>query len=807
MLSEPDLVSGLRDLLADPDPAVVKRTIRVFANVYRHALHLLATGDLDQGTFGNAWPAVKGVAEQLMGMLVEAENEGVIIHIVRFLEAALVAHLITDVSNYPEIASEAVTVVCKGVDALKNLLTTPYVGGSSFIVAMRAIITVACYKPEIREDVIELIEKQISSPPPTLFDHNVRSSNKILQRNLFRLLRRATSVPLRSRLIEMMVTVGVPRRLLSQWAPPQEARKRPVQLSNSDDIITGRSTPPNKRAKHEASTGSEGRTTPPSDPRDSKTSKDIRELKDPRLTRESHEVEDSRMQKDPRTSRQSEESGESRISTTRKSPTPPRSPTNDFQQSVNDRPVKEKLSVSEKSSSKPNSPCPSGRSTPEGTKENRKSVKTGSKANFEFLKNLITSTKETEAAKPFLQQCTEKERSLYERLDHPSVVELVLSCLECVPDSPPDNLLTQLGYSGGDVNGIREHLTTILAPHIPADFINSLTPPHESSSVPVPAAISRPSSTSSASTAFSSRSSPPLSNHRESSPPSPPSSNRSTPTDPNQVCVSDVDLRQLLDRGFRATGDVDMRTSDPRRDLRDQSSKMNSSNSRNDPRVNSRNSPIDPRLSTAPPKTTADPRASTVYPRTSEAEQRTTIATSSIIDPRITANDPRRGLPDGGNGPRCVTENMNPSLPKPFPDIRDPRMSVPPPDPMMNNDRNFPGMGIDPRMNMPNGGAFDQSFGNKFGMHCGMNHPDPRMMNGMPGMNFGKGPMGNIPVGLNNRLGPMNVSDPGFMGGPGMFGSRPGPNLPPMGNGPWQNMMPMHNNGQGMFSQAPPMHL
>ncbi|XP_064086872.1 uncharacterized protein LOC135201678 [Macrobrachium nipponense] len=788
MLRKPELLDGLGGLLEDPEPTVVKRIIRVFANVYRHAVSSVASGDLEKATFTTAWPAVKGVAEQIINMLAGAENEGVIIHIVRFLEAALVSHLVADLSSVPEIISDGMSLVNKGIDCLVKLLTTPYVGGSSFIVATRAIITVACYKPDIREEVVALIEKQIGSPPPTLFDHNVRSLNKILQRNLFRILRRTNSVPVRGRLIEMMVTVGVPRRMLSQWAPPQEGRKRPAQLPNSDDIISGRNSPPNKKPRHENSSDEEGGVTPPVDPRESKVPRD------PRLSKEFEDFESNQTPKDPRIVLQARDSLEARNSKS-ESPPPGHSPPPQSSSLELSHPELHSLSK-EKPSSKGSSPCTSGRSTPERSSElSYKSTKPTVNSNFEFLKNLITSTKASNAAKPFLQKCSDKERALYERLDHPRVVEVVLYCLESVPESHPDDLLSQLGYSGGDVNGIREHLTRTLAPHVTEEFINSLTPPHESSSSPVtnPANLSRPSSTSSASTAFSFRSSPPPSTHRESSPPSPPSSSRSTPTDPNQVCLSDTDLRKYLDKGFSSAGDIDMRTCDPRRPVpRDPRASLGDSS-------NLRNSP-DHVLMSSESKIGMDRDALESHGRTSETEQRVSVAQNAVMDPRMAVPDPRK--------PMAPVSGVDHSMPQSFSDARDPRVGMPPNH--MNVEHNFNmsssyrNMGIGPRMGMPNG-SFDPNYHNKFGMHCHMNYQGPRMGNVMPNMNFGKGPMGNMPVNMNNRMGPMN--NHGFVGRPGIFGPPPPPrpNLP-MNNGPWQNM-PMHNNGQRMFPHAPPMHL
>ena len=46
-----------------------------------------------------AWPAVKGVSACLRAKAQTAENEGVMLHIVRFVEASTVAHLLCDVQR------------------------------------------------------------------------------------------------------------------------------------------------------------------------------------------------------------------------------------------------------------------------------------------------------------------------------------------------------------------------------------------------------------------------------------------------------------------------------------------------------------------------------------------------------------------------------------------------------------------------------------------------------------------------------------------------------------------------------------
>ncbi|MPC66181.1 uncharacterized protein LOC123512535 [Portunus trituberculatus] len=723
MLSSPDLVSGLRDLLTDSDVAVVKRTVRVFANVYRHALRLLAAGELDEATFLAAWPAMSGVADHILSMLATAENEGVTVHVVRFLEAALVAHLMSDVSRFPEVAVYGPKMIAKGVAALTDLVSTPYIGGSAFLVAMRALITVACYKPDLWTPVTNLIERQIASPPPTLFDHNVRSLHKTLQRNLFRLLRRADSAALRSQLIEMMVTVGVPRRMLSQWAPPPENRKRPAQ-SQSEEAITGRTTPPVKRARQEDD--DDAGKAAPRDPRDTRANRDPR---DPRLNGHLREPRDPRDPRDPRAAMRGDPRSSSlqdaRVAGLGQDPQP-----------YNSR---------SRSNSPPDSGnIPSGAQAPAAAAAAAPASRPDKKemSNFEFLKSLISTKKK--ASLSFLERCSDKERALYERLDHPSVVRLVLSCLDSVPDSPPEDLLAKLGRTSGDVTGIREQLTSLLAPHIHADFISGLAD-DEGSAPP-----SRPSSNSSA---FSARGTP---SHSEASPPSPPSSARSTPSDPAQVCHSDVDLRHLLNRGFRTTGDVDMR--DTRHLL-----------------------PREPPATNPAEASRADPRPA--------------IATSTRLDPRIAMLDPRRidharcEAPRGGLDPRITQAYTNSHDPMagrdgPFMEgSRPPYMAGHPPPPhgyMPGGPQGYMEGGRPPFLEGGNGGMVGVRHGFDMPGYEGQ-YPAPHMG------------------------GPQD-----FMGPRGMMGGGPRG----MG-GPWQGagaphnrmgvMMPLMNGGSGMFS--PPMHL
>jgi len=425
MLSEPQLIAGLGTLLQDEDPIVIKRTIRVFANVYRHSFTMLSTGELDEQTFTDAWPTVSSVANELIEIIENSENEGITVHIVRFLEAAVLAHILSDISRYPDILSKTSPTISRIVKGLSDLLDTDYVGGSAFIVGIRAMITIACYKDDMRQGVIGLIERKIAKPAATLFDHHIRSLNKMLQRNLFRLLRREQSQEGKDRLIEMMVKVGVKRRLLGAWAPVQTHRKRSAPSQMSADDIIGRTTPPHKRSR-------EGDITPPRTPEyqyiptaSQPNSQAIPEYIPTKINKSSnshsHSLPNSRPNSRPNSMPNS----------------PSRSPVHSY----------------------------SGRSTPERAVNDIKPDEIN--VNFDLLQKIINGHSKTQEESSI--------EVIAKALEKPQAVELVLEYMDQLQDIPDEDLLmNQLREVGSDENAKKETLAALLVKILPKKVIDEL---------------------------------------------------------------------------------------------------------------------------------------------------------------------------------------------------------------------------------------------------------------------------------------------------------------------------------------------
>jgi len=609
MLSEPQLITGLGTLLTDEDPLVVKRTIRVFANVYRHSFNMLASGELDESTFINAWPTVSSIAHELIDMLDNSENEGISVHIVRFLEAAVLAHILSDITRYPNVLSKTSPTVSKIVLGLSNLLDTDYVGGSAFIVGIRAMITIACYKEDLRKVVIDLIEKKLAKPAATLFDHHIRSLNKMLQRNLFRLLRREQLQDEKERIIDMLVKVGVKRRLLACWAPlvqSQRKRSAPTQLS-ADDII-GRTTPPHKRIR-------DGDITPPRSPEyiPTSNSRTASEYIPSQLNSQvAPEYIPTKIQKFHNSQTNSRSNSPLNSQPTSR----PNSPQNYQPTSrANSRPNSRSNSPQ---NSPPRIPLHSGGYTPDTAVNNLKRNE-DIKVNFDLLQKIISNSTNPKKLEESNIEIIAKA------LEQPQGVVLVLEHMEQLQDIPDEDLLNQLLNQlrevGSDENAKKETLAALLVKILPNNVIDRLKELSGSTEVKTESTSqisSKPLSTS-VSNSVSTSSSPVV--------PTVPAT-LSTPFFSSQ----DVDLRSLLNpKG----GDVDMRMFDPRN--------MQQQVNPNDPR---KTRPV------MNPASSRDPRS-----KPSETPPML-VSQNPSCDPRTMASrDPRR--PAESRDPRVALSSIN----------------------------------------------------------------------------------------------------------------------------------------------------
>jgi len=606
MLSEPQLITGLGTLLQDEDPLVVKRTIRVFANVYRHSLNMLASGELDESTFINAWPIVSSIAHDLIDMLDNSENEGISVHIVRFLEAAVLAHILSDITRYPNVLSKTSPTVSKIVLGLSNLLDTDYVGGSAFIVGIRAMITIACYKEDLRKEVIDLIEKKLAKPAATLFDHHIRSLNKMLQRNLFRLLRREQLQDEKERIIDMLVKVGVKRKLLACWAPlMQSQRKRSAPSQMSAEDIIGRTTPPHKRIR-------DGDVTPPRSPEYIPTS-NSRTASEYIPSQGNSQIAPEYIPTKIQKIHNSQPNSRSNSPLNSQPTSRPNSPqTYQPTSRVNSRPNSRSNSPQ---NSPPRIPLHSEVYKPDTAVNNLKRDE-DIKVNFDLLQQIISNSTNPKKLEESNIEIIAKA------LEQPQGVVLVLEHMEQLQDIPDEDLLNQLLNQlrevGSDENAKKETLAALLVKILPNNVINKLKELSGNTEVKAESTShisSKPLSTS-ASNSVSTPSSPVVPTGQVTSP---------------FFSSQDVDLRSLLNpKG----GDVDMRMFDPR----------------NMQQVN----PNDPRK-TRPvmnPASSRDPRS-----KPSETPPML-VSQNPSSDPRNMGNrDPRR--PAESRDPRVALSSIN----------------------------------------------------------------------------------------------------------------------------------------------------
>ena len=278
--------------------------------------------------------------------------------------------------------------------------------------------------------------------------------NKMLGKHLFRLLRRAGSPALRGRLLEMMVSAGVPRKLLAQWAPTAAQQQQAQQRKRTGSDDEGRTTPPPKRlARDEAS-------------RDPRMLANKENIKDPRLLNA----------KDPR------------APAPRSPPLPPPPP--QTQAPPPPPPPSEKPRSPRMEGVKPKSPTPERDSKAEGAKATTDAAKEPkSEVSLNFLKSLLPSATPPPVEEPGKDEpsarvattpskqrvppsskrdaLSPKEKVMHDRLSHEAVVRLVMDTIANVADDLPEEQLTALRSLSNEVPEMRAYLAKLLS-DIPA---------------------------------------------------------------------------------------------------------------------------------------------------------------------------------------------------------------------------------------------------------------------------------------------------------------------------------------------------
>jgi len=246
MLERPGMVTDLLGLIAESEPVDIKRTIKVFTNVYRHSLRLACEGQLDAFIYENSYPEVSSASRRLMEVLKTSVDEGITVQLVRYLESSAEAHMTCDLSKHPQIARLTAPAIQQIYDSLVEFVGTPYVSGYPFCLAIRAIFSIACYREDLRPAVVALATKLLDTPPPNFYEHNVRGYKKVLQRNFFRLLKLAKTDQDREKLVNLLTRVGIHRKRLTLWIP-KVAKKRPLPTDLHAKRVPGRFSPPEKK--------------------------------------------------------------------------------------------------------------------------------------------------------------------------------------------------------------------------------------------------------------------------------------------------------------------------------------------------------------------------------------------------------------------------------------------------------------------------------------------------------------------------------------------------------------------------------
>ncbi|KAL7637498.1 UNVERIFIED_CONTAM: hypothetical protein RMT77_012226 [Armadillidium vulgare] len=218
-MNDPDIALGFLGIIAYITNAnILKKTIRCFTRVYHHTLRLLSLGKLEEEKVMKSWTSVIEVVDRLLAMVRVCDNKGVVVYIIHFLEAAITAHLSFDLTSFPAVYKSGRKVIKIGFQTLKELVSTPFVGGSAFNFAFRTLISIACHRPKQKEPIKKILREKIEFLPRTLYHHNVESLYKTLDKGMFYILHRKEKLEHLGRLTDTTEKITVSAKNIAPYA-------------------------------------------------------------------------------------------------------------------------------------------------------------------------------------------------------------------------------------------------------------------------------------------------------------------------------------------------------------------------------------------------------------------------------------------------------------------------------------------------------------------------------------------------------------------------------------------------------------
>ena len=205
----PDVIVNLQIMMEGDEPvAVQKRVIQAMIHIYKVALIWLCKAKSVHDNMAATWTVI-GHIKEIVRVLLEAHNDGVRTHVIKFMEMLVIAQTHTEeesVKRPTDFSLDEVPLTLKVVrprkleeeaqqvfDELVKYHGSAHISSANLMTCMGSLANIARCRPQFMPKVITALEMLQANLPPTLAKSQVSSVRKHLKNQLLALLKHKTA--------------------------------------------------------------------------------------------------------------------------------------------------------------------------------------------------------------------------------------------------------------------------------------------------------------------------------------------------------------------------------------------------------------------------------------------------------------------------------------------------------------------------------------------------------------------------------------------------------------------------------------
>ena len=201
----PKVIANLRMLMTDSAVAVQKRVIQAMTHLHKVTLAWISKAKHVTADMEAVWGVVKSIKDIIVHLL-DAENDGIRTHTVKFMESLVICQTHRETDSMPSKSDDFnlddVPLTLKIVrrrkleieagqvfEELINYHESAHISSANLMTCMGALTNIAKCRPQFMAKVITALEMLQANLPPTLAKSQVSSVRKHLKNQLLALLR------------------------------------------------------------------------------------------------------------------------------------------------------------------------------------------------------------------------------------------------------------------------------------------------------------------------------------------------------------------------------------------------------------------------------------------------------------------------------------------------------------------------------------------------------------------------------------------------------------------------------------------